>query len=268
MMATGNILEQIFTEKRQEVANRKHKIDLQTMRRQAEEQQRPLDFYKALKQAKPALIAEIKRASPSKGDFAVHLSASELAQCYLRGGAAAISVLTDEHYFRGSFADLRSIAELPQRVPILQKDFLCDCYQVYEARANGADAILLIASFLEVGLLQELHDCATQLGMSVLVEVHTADELEKALRLRGLKILGVNNRNLRDFRVDLQTCLELRPRVPPDILFVAESGIKSADDVRRLMEQEITAFLVGETLVRSKEPTQKIKELLLKDGED
>ncbi len=268
-MRQGNgILEQIFDHKRKEVTKRKSKIDLATMRRQAESQFAPLNFLAALRQAKPALIAEIKRASPSKGNFGVPYSALELAQRYIQNGAAAISVLTDEHYFRGSLEDLRAIASLRPRLPLLRKDFLCDPYQIYEARANGADAVLLIASYLDFELMQELHDLAADLGMCALVEVHTAAELERALQLRGLQILGVNNRNLRDFSVNLQTCLSLRPLVPSEVLFVAESGIRSREDVCLLLEHGIEVFLVGETLVRSPNPARKIKELLLREDEN
>ncbi|MCX8062337.1 MAG: indole-3-glycerol phosphate synthase TrpC [Anaerolineales bacterium] len=268
MNQTANILEQIFDHKRDEIAKRKARVSFATMRRQAEAQNRPLDFLSALQQTKPAVIAEVKRASPSKGEFGLKVSALELAQLYFANGATAISVLTDERYFQGGLEDLQSITKLPKRVPILQKDFLYDPYQVYEARAYGADAVLLIASYLEFGRMQEMHDCATELGMSALVEAHTADEVEKALRLQGLKIIGINNRDLRTFQVSLNTCLELRSLVPTDILFVAESGIQTADDVRRLLANEISAILVGEALVRSENPAQKLKELLLREDED
>ncbi|MCS6907114.1 MAG: indole-3-glycerol phosphate synthase TrpC [Anaerolineales bacterium] len=267
MTSPNTILEEIFEHKQAEVAQRKKSLGDHTIRLRAAEQNPPLDFFSALKQAKLALIAEIKRASPSKGEFGLKYSASELAQLYAAHGAAAISVLTDERYFRGSLEDLRAVAQLPQRVPLLQKDFLCDPYQVYEARAYGADAVLLIASYLDFGLMQELHDLATELGMAALVEVHTARELEKALRLRGLRIIGVNNRNLHDFSVNLRICLELRPHVPSELLLVAESGIQSADDIRLLIEHGITAFLVGEALVRSGNPAQTLREFLLEKDE-
>lgn len=268
MALENGILESIFEYKRQEVAQQKARVDLAILRRRVEEQPPALDFLTALRQAKPALIAEIKRASPSKGDFGVSYSTVELAQIYIRSGAAAMSVLTDTKFFRGSLEDLQAVASLRPRVPILRKDFLCDPYQIYESRAYGADAVLLIASYLPLEKMQELHDLAFELGMSALVEVHTAAELERALQLRGLQILGVNNRDLRNFSVDLETCLSLRPRVPSPILFVAESGIRGADDVRLLMQNGIEVFLVGETLVRSPNPAQKIKELLLKEDED
>lgn len=268
MSQAYSILEQIFDQKRDEVAKRKAQVSFMAMRRQAEAQNRPFDFLSALKQAKPAVIAEVKRASPSKGDFGLKVSALELAQLYLANGAAALSVLTDERYFQGSFMDLQAIAELPRRAPILQKDFLYDLYQVYEARVLGADAILLIASYLEFERMQELHDCAVELGMAALVEAHTADEVEKALKLRGVRLIGVNNRDLRTFRVDLSTCLELRALVPAEILYVAESGIQTAADVRRLLENDISVFLIGEALVRAEHPAKKLKELLLKEDEN
>lgn len=268
-MVSGNdILERIFERKREEVAKRKAMIDLPTMRRQAESQPAALRFGDSLRQRKPALIAEIKRTSPSKGDFGMSYSAVELAQIYLDAGAAAISVLTDREFFRGNLEDLQAIASLRPRVPILRKDFLCDPYQIYEARACGADAVLLIASYLKLEMMQEFHDLAEDLGMCALVEVHTATELELALQLRGLKILGVNNRNLHDFSVNLETCLKLKPLVPADILFVAESGIRGSDDVHLLLDHGIHVFLVGETLVRAQNPTRKVKELLLQDDEN
>ena len=264
MESSGSILDTIFTHKRQEVEQRKSFIGLAEVRRLAEAQPASRDFLAALQRSKPALIAEVKRASPSKGDFGSPYSPLELAQLYITCGASAMSVLTDEKYFRGSLEVLKEIATLPSQVPILQKDFLCDPYQVYEARANGADAILLIASYLDLSLFQDLHDLAGELGMHVLVETHTAAEVEKALRIRGLKIIGVNNRDLRDFSVHLQTCLQLRPLVPPEVQFVAESGIHIAEQVRLLMANEITAMLVGEALVKAENPAEKLTELLLK----
>jgi len=263
MLESTNILDSIFEQKRQEVAQRKAKVDLRTMRRWASEQKPPLDFLGSISTRKPALIAEVKRASPSKGEFGLRYSALELAQLYFANGAAAVSVLTDEAYFRGNLDDLKSTAGLPQRAPLLQKDFICDPYQVYEARAYGADAVLLIASYLDFDLMQELHDLATELGMSALVETHTAEEIEKALRIDGLKIVGVNNRNLRNFQVDLQTCIRLRTLVPAEICYVAESGIHTAKDVLDLRKHDIHIMLVGEALVKSENPIQKIEELLL-----
>ncbi len=268
MDQTTNLLETIFAEKRAEIANRKDKVDLQTIRQKALEQDPPRDFLGALKAVKPALIAEVKRASPSKGEFGLRYSALELAQLYRDNGAAAISVLTDEKYFRGSLEDLSAIASFPQRPPLLQKDFICDAYQIYEARAHGADAVLLIASYLDFGLMQELHDLVIELGMVALVETHTQNEVELALRLRGLKLIGVNNRDLRNFRVDLHTCIQLRRYVPLNIHFVAESGIHTANDVRLLMENGIYTMLVGEALVMADDLIQKIKELLLKEDEN
>lgn len=264
MESSGSILDTIFTHKQQEVEQRKSRISLAEMRRLAEAQPAGRDFLAALRHSQPALIAEVKRASPSKGDFASPYSPLELAQLYITGGAAAMSVLTDEKYFHGSLEVLKEIADLSTHVPILQKDFVCDPYQVYEARAKGADAVLLIASYLDVNLIQDLHDLAGDLGMHALVETHAAAEVEKALRIHGLRILGVNNRDLRDFSVHLQTCLQLRPLVPPEIQFVAESGIHTAEQVRLLLANQITAMLVGEALVRAENPAEKLEELLLK----
>ncbi|RCK74300.1 MAG: Indole-3-glycerol phosphate synthase [Anaerolineae bacterium] len=268
MDSSNSILDTIFAYKRQEIEQRKSILNLEELRRIAEAQPPQRDFLAALCHSKPALIAEVKRASPSKGDFGSIYSPLELAQLYMANGAAAISVLTDEKYFRGSLDDLRAIANLGSQLPILQKDFICDPYQIYEARASGADAILLIASYLELDLIQDLHDLARELGMHALVETHTAEEIEKALRIRGLKIIGVNNRNLRDFSVNIQTCLQLRPLVPPQIQFVAESGIHTAAQVRLLIANKINALLVGEALVKAQNPAEKLCELLLKTYED
>lgn len=195
-----------------------------------------------------ALIAEIKRASPSRGPLAPGLDPAELARLYAAGGAAAISVLTDERFFQGSLDDLRRAAAAQTGLPLLRKEFVLDEYQVYEARAAGADALLLIAACLDAAQLQALHSLAQELGLTALVEVHAADELERTLAC-GPRLVGVNNRNLQDFSVSLETCLALRRLIPAGVPVVAESGIHTRQDVQRLAAGGLQAMLVGESLV-------------------
>ena len=245
-----NILDEIFAYKRREVAERKQVISEDAVRLAAEQAAPALDFVHALRSAPctPALIAEVKCASPSKGLLAADFDPLRLAKTYAENGASAISVLTDEKYFQGSLQYLRQIrSELP-RMPLLRKDFLCDPYQVYEARAAGADAVLLIAAHLSHTDIVGLQSLAHQLGMAVLVEAHSKEELDMALDCSAV-LVGINNRDLRDFTVRLQTTLDLRPHVPPGVCLVAESGIHNADDVQRLSQAGIDAILVGEALV-------------------
>lgn len=245
-----NILEEIFAYKRQEVAERKLAVSEDAVRQAAEQAAPALDFVHALRSVPcaPALIAEVKCASPSKGLLAPDFDPLRLARTYAENGASAISVLTDEKYFRGSLEYLRQIrAELPG-VPLLRKDFLCDPYQVYEARAAGADAVLLIAAHLSHTDIAGLQSLAHSLGMTALVEAHSKEELDMAIDC-GAVLVGINNRDLRDFTVRLQTTLDLRPHVPPEVCLVAESGIHNADDVHRLAQAGVDAILVGEALV-------------------
>ncbi len=228
---------------------------------------RPLDFVAAL-QAAPgvALIAEVKRASPSKGLLRHNFDALELATAYAGNGAAAISVLTDARYFQGKLEYLAQIKErLHQtlgaaRPALLRKDFIFDPYQVHEARAAGADALLLIAAVLKDDELAGLLALTHKLGMTALIEVHNRAELDRVLPLKP-RLVGVNNRDLRDFSVNLDTCIQLRQLVPADICFVAESGIHTAADVARLRQEGINAVLVGEALVKAKDVAKKVREL-------
>lgn len=257
------ILDQIFTHKRKEVAQRKKILPLEEVRRAAEAAPPALDFTGALRshpQGWPALIAEIKRASPSHGRLVEYFDPLALARLYQQNGAAAISILTDEQYFQGSLEHLRQVAALPGRPPLLRKDFLCDPYQVYEARAAGADAVLLIAAYLEGALLVDLHSLAGHLGMAALVEVHSREEIERVLALHP-PLVGINNRDLRDFTVRLETALQLRPALPPGACVVAESGIHTREDVRRFAQAGIDAVLVGEALITAADPAAQVRSL-------
>lgn len=230
------------------------------------------DFAAALKRKyhRPAinLIAEIKRASPSKGQLAPDLDVARLAEAYHEGGAAALSVLTEPQFFKGSFDDLKA-ARSAVLLPVLRKDFILEPVQVYEARASGADAILLIVAILSTGTpsryigmpLRALRELAASLGMAALVEVHNETELRQALE-SGASIVGINNRDLADFSVDLNTTLRLRPLIPESVTVVAESGIHTAADIARLRDAGVNAVLIGEALVTSADPEKKIRELL------
>ncbi|MCB8989024.1 MAG: indole-3-glycerol phosphate synthase TrpC [Ardenticatenaceae bacterium] len=258
-----SILDEIFAHKRGEVAAQQQRVALVDVRRLAEEAAPPRDFLAALRQnpARPSLIAEVKKASPSKGLLAPNFDHLALAQTYHDHGAAAISVLTDERYFQGHLDYLRDIAALEKRPPLLRKDFLADPYQVYEARAAGADAILLIAACLDAARLRDLHTLACELGMTPLVEVHTQAELELALTCQPL-LVGINNRDLHTFVVSLETTRRLRPFLPPTVTVVAESGIHTRADVAALRDMGVDAMLVGESLVTAVDTVAKMRELL------
>ncbi len=203
-------------------------------------------------QGKAGVIAEVKKASPSKGVLREHFVPAEIARQYESGGAACLSVLTDESFFQGSAAYLQQ-ARAACSLPVLRKDFMVDEYQVVQARAMGADCVLLIAACLADAQMAELEACAMELGMAVLVEVHDATELQRALRLKT-PLLGINNRNLRTFEVSLQNTLDLLPDVPGDRLLITESGILSAADVARMRRAGVHAFLVGEAFMRAPDP--------------
>jgi len=256
------ILDEIFAHKRLEVAARKRETPLAEMRCLAESSAPPLDFVNALRTSRlaPALIAEVKKASPSKGLLTAHFDPLELARTYAENGAAAISVLTDEKYFQGHLDYLRQIHAALPRIPLLRKDFLCDPYQVYEARAAGASAVLLIAAYLDPALLTDLHILTLELGMVPLVEVHDRSELDQALVVKPA-LVGINNRDLRDFTISLETTLALRPHVPPGICLVSESGIHTAEHVRRLADAGVDAMLIGESLVTAPDIGEKIHSL-------
>ena len=254
------ILEQIVNSTRKSLAQHMEQTPLASLKRAIGHQAPPRDFAGALQGDCIRLIAEIKRASPSKGLLCPNLAASSLARVYSQSGAAAISVLTESEYFRGSFADLEAV-RMEIDLPLLCKDFIIDRYQIYKARAHGADAVLLISAILTQSELESLLKTAHSLGMAALVEVHNRDELMKALRVSP-GIIGINNRNLEDFSVDLETTTKLRHLIPPGVVVLSESGIHSRDDVLRLQEAGVNAILVGEALVTSPDPAAKIAELM------
>jgi indole-3-glycerol phosphate synthase len=221
------------------------------------------DFEGALRakvaQGRSAVIAEVKKASPSKGVLRPDFEPADIAQSYAEHGAACLSVLTDRQFFQGSVDYLKQ-ARASCQLPVLRKDFMVDAYQIYESRAMGADAVLLIAASLDDAQMRDFEAIARDLYMAVLVEVHDAAELDRALRLKT-PLIGVNNRNLRTFEVSLQTSLDLRARIPADRLLVTESGVATAEDVARLRAADIHAFLVGEAFMRAKEPGEALAKL-------
>ncbi|PWH15259.1 MAG: indole-3-glycerol phosphate synthase TrpC [Anaerolineae bacterium] len=209
-----------------------------------------------------ALIAELKRASPSKGLLAAHLDLIQVAEIYAQNGAAAVSVLTDEKFFQGNLNTLRQLRHAGYPLPLLRKDFIIHEAQIYETRAAGADAILLIVAALpDDALFADLHACALDLGLTPLVEVHDEIETERALRLNGIRLIGINNRDLTTFQVSLETTERLRQHIPPEVVVVAESGIFTAADVTRLQRAGIQAILVGEALVTAPDIPAKVREL-------
>jgi indole-3-glycerol phosphate synthase len=254
-----DILQRIVAVKHEEVAAARSRRSLASWRADAEsaEVRRDLRGFEAglratIAAGRAAVIAEIKKASPSKGVLREHFLPAEIALSYAAHGAACLSVLTDERFFQGADAYLQQ-ARAACALPVLRKDFMVDEYQVVQARALGADAVLLIAACLDDAQLADLHACAAALGLGVLVEVHDGAELDRALRL-PTPLLGINNRNLRSFEVTLQTTLGLQSRVPGDRLLVTESGILSRADVRRMRESGVQAFLVGEAFMRAPDP--------------
>ncbi len=247
-----SLLEEIMAHKRQEVAERKTVQPPEGVRQLADNRPPALDFVGALRNApnQPALIAEVKRASPSRGVLRADLDPRQIAEIYSENGASAISVLTDQRYFQGQLDDLRSIGDQIECIPLLRKDFICDPYQVYEARAAGAAAVLLIVAALSQETLSSLYKRIHQCGMAALVEVHNEEELERALALSP-ELIGINNRDLHDFTISLETTVRLRALIPEEICVVAESGIHTPEDVARVTAAGANAILVGESLVRA-----------------
>lgn len=280
-----NILAEIIEHKKLEIAA----LDASTLRRLADSSPPPRDFLAAIRPPlpqgeglgvretagegsgvrerrrffpRPSLIAELKRASPSKGLLAPRLDLFQVADLYAQNGATAISVLTDEKFFMGKLETLRQLRLTNYQLPLLRKDFILHESQLYESRVNGADAILLIAAALtDDKLFADLHALACELGLTPLVEVHDEAEIERALKIPNIQLIGINNRNLATFDVTLETTERLRPMIPPEIAVVAESGIFTASDVERLSKANVDAILVGEALITSDDIGAKVREL-------
>lgn len=261
--APPTILRRILDRKGEEVADRRARVSLAELERQATEQSAPRGFYAALAaragRAEPAVIAEVKKASPSKGVIREHFEPAQIAASYSAGGAACLSVLTDVDFFQGADEYLVA-ARAACELPVLRKDFTVDPYQVVEARAIGADAILLIVAALEDGQMAELADTAAKVGCDVLVEVHDRAELDRALDL-GSPLVGINNRDLHTFDTSLNTTLNLLEHIPVDHLVVTESGIHTREDVALMRDADVHTFLVGEAFMRAPEPGEKLREL-------
>ena len=262
-MEPNDILARIVAVKRDEVGAGKRARGLPSLRRDAESLGGQRDFAAAMRRrlagGHAAVIAEIKKASPSKGVIREDFEPTEIARSYALHGAAALSVLTDVPFFQGS-ADFLREARAAASLPVLRKDFMVDPWQLYESRAMGADAVLLIAAVLDNAQLLDFEAIAVSLGMSVLVEVHSEAELGRALRL-ATPLVGINNRDLRTFEVSLETTLSMLPQMPPDRIVVTESGIVTASDVARMRGANVHAFLVGETFMRAADPGEALARL-------
>ncbi len=263
----SDILNKILAVKADEVAAAKKHRDLLSLRREVESDSElragirgfEASLRRSIAEGRAGVIAEVKKASPSKGILRPDFRPADIARSYAEGGASCLSVLTDVQFFQGSVDYLRQ-ARAAVELPVIRKDFIVDMYQVYEARAMGADAILLIVSALDHGLMAELEACAQELGMDVLVEVHDGDELTAALRLKT-RLVGINNRNLRTFAVSLDTTIDLLPRIPAERLVVTESGIAVRGDVERMRAANVHAFLVGEAFMRAPDPGNELRRL-------
>lgn len=258
-----DILQKIVAVKREEIAEAIRRKPLAEVREDAESRVLTRDFVGAIRAkiaaGQAAVIAEVKKASPSKGVLREDFIAADIAQSYAEFGAACLSVLTDRQFFQGSVDYLKQ-ARASCQLPVLRKDFMVDAYQIYESRVMGADCVLLIAAILDDGQMAELESIARMLDMAVLVEVHDEGELERALKLKT-PLIGVNNRNLRTFEVSLDNTLVLRDKVPADRVLVTESGILSKADVTRMREAGVHAFLVGEAFMRAPEPGEALASL-------
>ena len=263
----SDILNKILAVKADEVAAAKKHRSLASLRRDVEAdadlRQDLRGFEASLRQhiaaGGAAVIAEVKKASPSKGVLRADFRPAEIAAAYAAGGAACLSVLTDAPFFQGDALYLKQ-ARAACAIPVLRKDFMVDMYQVYEARAMGADCILLIVAALDHGLMAELEACAHELGMGVLIEAHDGAEVDAALKLNSA-MLGINNRNLRTFETSLQTTLDLIPRIPAEKLVITESGILVSEDVQRMRDANVHAFLVGEAFMRAPDPGAELRRL-------
>jgi indole-3-glycerol phosphate synthase len=255
----SSILDQIFAAKREELAATRKRVSFAEIRNAAAAAPAPRDFAAALRARRPAIIAEVKRASPSKGDILPRLNPAAVAREYAEAGAACISVLTDRH-FKGTLEDLRTVRAAVE-LPLLRKDFMFDGYQVHEARAAGADCILLIAAMLTEPVMRELEVIARELKMAALVEVHNEAEFATAQKI-GATLVGINNRDLHNFVTDIAVTERLLSQQRTDVLIVSESGIDSPEDIVRLDRVGARAFLIGESLLRGGAPRVKLGELL------
>lgn len=265
------ILDEIAERTRERIAQCKKELPLEKLKEQAEQLSADtgFPFAKALRGGNARggaisgedirFICEVKKASPSKGLIAEHFPYIEIAQEYEQAGAAALSVLTEPFYFQGSNEYLREIVRTVQ-IPVLRKDFTVDAYMIYEAKVLGAGAVLLICAILNDDELNRFHALAASLGLSALVEVHDEEEARRALRI-GAKIIGVNNRNLKDFTVDISNSIRIRPMIPPEVIFVSESGMRTAADIQALRENGTDAVLIGETLMRSQDKREALAKL-------
>ncbi len=260
---TPDILKKILARKWEEIAERSAERPITYMVELAEQAASPRGFVKSIQakldQGQAAVIAEIKKASPSKGVIRENFDPVQIAQSYEKGGAACLSILTDADFFQGHESYLQQ-ARAACSLPVIRKDFIIDEYQVVEARAIGADCILLIAAALTDEKMKALAELATELGMDVLIEVHDEEELKRTLPL-NLPLIGINNRNLRTFEVSLDTTLRMLDRIPDDRIVVTESGIFTTDDVKQMRDNQVHTFLVGEAFMRAEEPGDKLAEL-------
>jgi len=263
MSGTPDILKKILARKSEEIAERMRRVPLQELHRRIEGAPAPRGFVRAIEgrlaAGRPAVIAEIKKASPSRGILRADFRPAEIAKSYAHHGAACLSVLTDVDFFQGSDAYLQE-ARAACGLPVLRKDFTMDAYQVYEARVIGADAILLIVAALGDTRMCELAALASELGMDVLVEVHDGQELERALKL-DTPLIGINNRDLRTFETRIETTLNLLPAMPKDRIVVTESGILSSADVARMRSHKVNTFLVGEAFMKAEDPGIQLEKL-------
>ncbi|WP_263259362.1 MULTISPECIES: indole-3-glycerol phosphate synthase TrpC [Pseudomonas] len=267
-MSVPTVLQKILARKAEEIARLKARTSLAELEAQARAADAPRGFARALQaqvaRKEAAIIAEVKKASPSKGVIREHFVPAEIAHSYALGGATCLSVLTDVDFFQGGNAYLQQ-ARAACQMPVIRKDFLVDPIQVVEARAIGADCILLIVAALDDGLMGELAATAKDVGLDVLVEVHDGAELERALTVLDTPLVGVNNRNLHTFEVSLEATLDLLPRIPQDRLVITESGILNRADVELMEINEVRAFLVGEAFMRADEPGQELQRLFFPD---
>ena len=267
-MSVPTVLQKILARKAEEIAELKARTSLAELEAQARAADAPRGFARALQarvaRKEAAIIAEVKKASPSKGVIREHFVPAEIAHSYALGGATCLSVLTDVDFFQGGNAYLQQ-ARAACQLPVIRKDFLIDPIQVVEARAIGADCILLIVAALDDALMGELAATAKDVGLDVLVEVHDGAELERALKVLDTPLVGVNNRNLHTFEVSLETTLDLLPRIPQDRLVITESGILNRADVELMETNEVRAFLVGEAFMRADEPGQELQRLFFPD---